>query len=125
MTQRGRVWTAVGLWAAFQVTLTSIPGADLPPLPGDWFDKVAHGGLYFGLGGLMARVGLVEAWGRRGFLMAWCAIVVFGGLDELHQALVPQRSAEFSDWVSDVVGSGAGLAAGRLFWRRWVDAWQG
>jgi VanZ family protein len=109
---------------AFQVTLTSIPGPDLPPLPGDWFDKVAHGGLYLGLGGLVARAGLVEGWGRRGWLAAWAAIACLGGLDEAHQLLVPGRSAEFFDWVSDIAGSGVGLAAGRTFWRRWVSAWQ-
>jgi VanZ family protein len=125
VTPRSGAWLAVALWAAFQITLTSIPGSDLPPLPGDWFDKLAHGGLYLGLGGLVARVGVVEGWGRRGFLVAWCVILVAGGLDELHQRLVPARSAEFFDWVSDVAGSGVGLAAGRVFWRRRVSAWQG
>jgi VanZ family protein len=125
VTPRVLAWVAVGLWAAFQLVLTSIPGADLPPLPGDWFDKLAHGGLYLGLGGLVARAGMAEGWGRRGYLMAWGGVAVFGGLDEAHQLLVPGRSAEFFDWVSDVAGSGLGLAAGRVFWRRWVSAWQG
>jgi len=125
VTPRGRAWLAVGIWAAFQLTLTSIPGTDLPSLPVDWFDKVAHAGLYFGLGFLVARVGRLDGWRTRTWLVAWAAIVASGALDELHQLLVPARDAEWLDWVCDSIGSAGGLVAGWTFWRRRVTAWRG
>jgi len=124
VTPRARAWLAVGLWVVFQLTLTSLPGKDLPPLPNDWFDKVAHGGLYLGLGFLVARAGSGEGWGSRAFLVAWMVIVLCAGLDEMHQLIVPDRDAEWTDWAADVFGAAGGLAAGWTYWRRRVTAWR-
>ena len=33
----------------------------------------------------------------------------YGVLDELHQMLVPNRSAEFYDWIADLLGSSIGV----------------
>lgn len=38
------------------------------------------------------------------------AVSLLGALDELHQRIVPGRSAEFFDWVADVVGAWLGVA---------------
>ena len=40
----------------------------------------------------------------------------YGVLDELHQSLVPERSAELGDWLVDVVGVALGSYA--------LDRWQ-
>ena len=40
----------------------------------------------------------------------------YGALDELHQSLVPERSAELGDWLADVVGVALGSYA--------LDRWQ-
>lgn len=57
------------------------------------------------LGALVGRA--VRGRGRpawRATLAAMAAIALFGAVDELHQALVPGRSADVLDWVADVVG---------------------
>jgi len=41
--------------------------------------------------------------------------LVYGALDELHQILVPNRSAEFYDWLADTLGSGTGILISYLF----------
>ena len=40
----------------------------------------------------------------------------YGALDELHQSLVPERSAELGDWLADVAGVALGSYA--------LDRWQ-
>lgn len=47
---------------------------------------------------------------------------LYGAVDELTQALVPGRVADYYDWFADVVGSMTGVL---LFWateksRRWM-----
>lgn len=107
-----RAWWAVGVWLVFQLTLTSLPGRTLPPLPGrlrlDW---LAHFCLYFGLGVLIARAGVLGGWDARRLALVWVAIAIFGVLDEWHEAaLIPDRSAELMDWIMDSAGSWCGLA---------------
>ena len=123
MSVRIRAWLPVGLWLAFQITLTSIPGRMLPTVSFSWFDTLAHAGLYCVLGALVARAALVEGWDRRGVVVVWVVIVLMGGLDELHQMLVPNRSAEWLDWMADGAGAALGLAAGWFLGRRWARVW--
>ncbi len=119
-----RAWFLAGAWAVFQFTLTSLPGPALPSVSME-VDKVAHFGLYGVLGALVARAGLMAGWRRRGWALALVALVVVAAADEWHQSLVPGRSMEFADWISDAAGTAAGLAAGRLLGRRWAKAWLG
>jgi VanZ family protein len=86
------------------------------------FDKVLHAIEYAGLVALVT-VGLdrVTGAGLRG--AAALAVVVgacYGLTDELHQALVPGRSADVHDWLADAAGAGVGaiLAVVALRWWR-------
>lgn len=117
-----RAWLAVGAWAAFQLTLTSLPGSALPGVS-NGLDKVAHFCLYGLLGVLLARVGLLQVWRRGGWIAALAGVLVMAALDEWHQALVPGRSTELADWISDAAGTATGLVAGRLLGRRWAKVW--
>jgi VanZ family protein len=117
-----RAWLVAGAWAAFQWTLTSLPGSALPGV-GLSVDKVAHFGLYGVLGALLARIGLLAGWRWRGWLVTLVAVLVIASVDEWHQSLVPGRSAEFADWVSDAAGAATGMVAGRLVGRRWAKVW--
>jgi VanZ family protein len=110
----GRAWTSVGVWWVVQTALTTIPGADLPPLPATWGDLAAHAAIYGLLGMLVARAAVRSGWPARRQRWAWVVIACWAGLDEAHQLLVPGRSAEVLDWVADGVGAGLGLAFGNL-----------
>ena len=46
---------------------------------------------------------------RNAALLTIAVILPYGALDELHQMLVPGRSAEFLDWVADAVGAACGV----------------
>ncbi len=113
MTDDARgAWTAVGLWLVLQLTLTSLPGKDIPfslPHPIDW---IARFSMYFGLGFLLARVGALRGWPGRGLVIAAVLVSALGAADELHQLLIPGRDCELGDWIVDTVGGASGVLLG-------------
>jgi VanZ family protein len=120
-----RAWVAVAVWLAFQLTLTTLPGSVLPPLPALRLDRVVHFGLYAVLGGLVARAALLSGWPARRVVAAWGVIVVVGVFDELHQRLIPGRGAELVDGFMDAAGAAVGLALGALVMRTRWGQWLG
>lgn len=110
-----RAWWTVGVWLVFQLTLTSLPGQTLPNLrAGFRIDWLAHFCIYFGLGVLVARAGLLHGWTARRLALTWVTIAVFAALDELHQRMIPNRSGEVIDWIMDASGSWLGLVTAFL-----------
>jgi VanZ family protein len=119
-------WLVVGGYAAGLFALSSAPGSHLLlaaenrlvrrqrwALP-RWLlrDKVLHA-LAFGLGTvLLCRALHGQTPARSPRQIALCSVLAalgYGIADELHQACVPQRTAEVTDVVAD--GLGAALAA--------------
>ena len=86
-----------------------LPIAHLFPLR----DKGLHVVEYAGLGWLCANAAFAT-WPRATGLRRWVFSVLVAGVwgmsDELHQALVPGRSAEVLDLVADIVGAALGAA---------------
>jgi VanZ family protein len=89
------------------------------PLPVEKFsiDKVFHFTAYAILAGLLAiswqlTSGILTS---RHLRWAWCAVAVFGALDELTQIPVG-RDCSIWDWSADVAGAATGLLA--FFWLR-------
>lgn len=116
-------WAAVALWLALQVTLTSLPGNDIPiglPHPLDW---LCHFGLYAGLGLLLARVGVLQGWPRRWLVWTAVALSLWAALDELHQLLIPGRDAEVGDWIADTLGASLGILLGLRLMASRVGQW--
>jgi VanZ family protein len=105
-------WAAVAVWAAIQLTLTSLPGKSIPVSIDHPVDWIGHFGLYGGLGFLVARVAGLRGWRASRLLVAGVLISMAAALDELHQLFIPGRSAEVFDWLSDTVGAIAGLTVG-------------
>lgn len=74
-------------------------------------DKIAHFGAY---GVLATLLFLVTLAGRSSimrtalFVLVCCAS--YGIADELLQMLVPPRTADFKDWVADVLGASTAVA---------------
>jgi VanZ family protein len=78
-----------------------MPVEFLPPDVFDWWDKLQHA-LAFGV---LTLLGLV-AYGRSStsIMRMVIAIVIYGALIEIVQALSGWRYGEFSDWIADLVG---------------------
>jgi len=84
-----------------------------PPdyVPGD-FDKLAHVGLFAGLG-LLAALNARGARGRRA-LVALGGTVLFGALTEVMQGVLPYRTGDPLDLVADLAGGLLGALLGSL-----------
>lgn len=86
----------------------TVPYVDRFPLR----DKGIHFVEYAVLGWLCARAAH-RTWPDQSLLrvggFAFLVAAGWGLSDELHQAFVPGRMAEVSDWVADALGSAAGV----------------
>lgn len=75
-------------------------------------DKGVHF-LVYGLLGWLCAQASVQTWPSLPVVVtagfAFCVSTFWGFSDELHQAFVPGRTAEFADIVADTVGSGVGV----------------
>jgi VanZ family protein len=83
-----------------------------PDLPGG-SDKVLHGLLYAGLGGLLTRA-LAGGLRRRVTVAAVAGAIViaaaYGVSDEFHQWFVPPRQVESLDVLADTIGAACAAA---------------
>ena len=105
-----RRWVPTALWAALILVLTSVPGSSVPDGPAG-LDKLVHFGLYAVLGALATRALLERAPATLPSLARLLlGIACFALLDELHQQLVPGRSADARDLVADVAGAAIAIA---------------
>ena len=82
---------------------------DQPPTP-DGTDKIIHLIAFAALAFPLARTG------RIGLLPVFVGASAFGGAIELIQPSF-NRSADFNDWVADVVGVALGIGLGLLYRR--------
>jgi hypothetical protein len=105
------LWTPVVVYMAAIFYVSSLSDVSLP---GGVSDVSLHSLAYLGLavivvralaGGLPRRIGLRVAAG------ALLLTVAYGASDELHQMVVPGRSAEWSDLLADATGAVIGTIA--------------
>jgi VanZ family protein len=112
---RSRIATVLGVcslgYTAVLVFMTHYPrpqellGEDLPP------DKMLHFLAYGVLGFLVtAAVAAFSRWSWRTAAVTGLLLAVFAALDEITQPLFG-REAEPLDWVWDLIGLAAGIAA--------------
>ena len=112
MVRRLFIWgPPVGLMAAI-FAVSSIPHLDTSS--SGVSDKSLHFWAYGLLAILAIRALAGAAWAgvtTRAAVLGWTWAVVFGALDEVHQAFVPGRSLSGADLVADAFGAalGAGL----------------
>jgi VanZ family protein len=97
----------LAFWSAW-IALTYLflmPVEFLPPDVFDWWDKLQHA-LAFGV---LTLLGLV-AYGSNptSITRMVIAIVIYGALVEVLQALSGWRYGELSDWIADLVGVAIG-----------------
>ncbi len=118
-----RAWLPVGAYMAliFLLSSMSLPGAPVSRIP--FGDKGAHFLEYLVLGALCARA-CTMTWPKRPLsrtvLLGIFVASAWGFSDEIHQAFVPSRSADYRDWFADTFGAlvGGALAYALLRFRR-------
>ena len=104
-----KAWAPPALYAGFIFFLSSQSSFPMVPA-GLWdFDKVIHAIEYSVLAALLLRA-------SRSVPLAFCATVLYGISDEVHQYFVPGRSASAYDAVADALG--AGIACGLWYWKQ-------
>jgi len=97
---------------------TSLPGTSLDYIP-QYSDKLKHFVAYLILTILLYWFYLIK--NKKKDLtrkQIWFIIILTGGygiVDELHQLLIPGRSCDIADWLSDLAGIFLGLVIAR-FW---------
>jgi VanZ family protein len=109
-------WGLALVWTALIFFLSAQP--DLPRPDSDWLDFLISSGAHLFLYGVLA---LLLGWalgdGARGLIVAFGLALLYGILDEVHQAFVPGRCPDALDLMWD--GLGAALAlVGWLVLRR-------
>jgi len=85
-------------------------------------DKIKHFVAYFGLAILLGlNLHFQEKWKSLSFYYIIATLVIcmtYGVLDELHQMFIPNRMAEFLDWVADSLGTITGLFVASVFLKK-------
>ncbi|MGD9896384.1 MAG: VanZ family protein [Candidatus Methylacidiphilaceae bacterium] len=99
-------WLPFFAYALLLLSLSSIPGPNLPQELGRVNDKLLHATAYSGAG-LLARMAAGSTpW-------ATAAVALLGAIDENYQRLIPGRTPDPRDWAADVAGGFLGaLLAG-------------
>jgi VanZ like protein len=128
-TLASRRWCILAVIAAYWLALFVLTHLPVNPeadfLPGGFhLDKVAHALAYAGLS-LIACVAVAAyrpvVWPV--MLAIVVVLAVYGAFDELTQGFVRYRVTDFRDWLADMTGIAAGLAAfavGRQLMARWT-----
>lgn len=98
-------YAAVLVWATHHPKPGDLLGPNPPP------DKLLHFGAYGVLGFLVAAtVASSGRWSRRTAVILAVCLALAGGVDEATQPMFG-RSADALDWVYDIIGLFAGIAA--------------
>lgn len=113
-------WVPVPLWTVVIFMASSVPGSELPSLPGQ-MDKLVHGIVYAILGALVARAIQTTwpAWSAgRIVTAATLFCLLYGASDEFHQSFTPRRTPDWHDALADTIGGLIGAAILTLIFAR-------
>lgn len=114
---------AAAAYTALITAVSHLPGGALEGLGFRIWDKAAHAAEFLPLGFLLAMSALRRFGERARPALVVAAVaalgLALGGLDELHQHFVPNRTSSWGDAVADGVGSllGALIAVVITRWR--------
>ena len=112
-----RYWAPVVLVAAVIFTLSSLPGSQLDVRLFPHADKLAHA-LEFGALGLFLIRALDHTVDWRPQLqlgLTLAVVLLYGGLDELHQSIVPLRDVSLLDAAAAIIGGGVACGVWYLY----------
>lgn len=102
----------LGAYWIFLFIATSIPTLPMPRMF-DAQDKFEHFAAYFIFGVLLALSLAIQnhifAIKRNFALSSFLIVLIYAGIDELHQLLIPGRYCDFFDWTADAIGGLLGI----------------
>lgn len=103
------LWAPPVLWMAAIFTFSSLTGPELAPVSS--FSTLGHFGEYAILGVLLFLAARAT-WDSPSLAAVLAAIVssAYGVTDELHQFLVPGRTPDPADWLTDTAGALVAIA---------------
>lgn len=93
------------------LTLTSLPGYDLPSVRIN--DKIEHllafGGLGFLLNLSLRIQNKFTIIKKHPAISTILIVTIYAAFDELHQLFIPQRTCDILDWTADTIGVTIGV----------------
>ncbi len=94
------------VWACLIFTVSSIPGTELPKVSLWQWDKLAHFGEYTIFSFLLYRCFYLGRIFSNAIAWKICVLggIIYAGLDEIHQLLIPFRVCTWQDFVADILG---------------------
>jgi VanZ family protein len=96
------------LWALIIMLSMSIPVKYVPKVAVIGFDKMAHVGIFMIFGLLVFRsvVNFRKHTKKSisSFVLMLIMVMIFGGLSELYQGLIPDRTPDTIDFMADTAG---------------------
>ena len=99
------------------LTLTSLPGEDLPDVKIN--DKIEHFLAFGGLGFLLHLSLRIQdkyyVIKKLPWLFAFLFATSYAAFDELHQLFIPGRVCDIHDWMADTIGVSFGVIIMALF----------
>lgn len=114
------IFPLIAYWSLLFIG-TSLPSDHLPLII-DLSDKIKHLLAFLGLGFLLSlNLHFQQKWSKiskYAFFYSLLICIFYGAVDEIHQLLVPNRSAELLDWVADVTGSILGILFAMFFLKK-------
>ena len=114
MTTPARLVLLWGPVIAYMAVIFSLSAQSHPPVPGGIPDWILHGTEYFGFAVVVFRAvagGLPGPVTPARVLATMLIVTAYAISDELHQLLVPYRTADVRDALADVAGASIALAA--------------
>ncbi len=115
------LWLAFFAWICLLIYETAQPGNAGPEHRILYYDKLQHLAFFFAGGfvlGAAMRATFALRWATL-FLIVLLILCTLGLADEIHQLFVTGRSGgDPFDWLSDLGGTAAGLAAMRHFYAK-------
>ena len=101
------LWVPPVLWMAVIFRLSSIPGSRLP----SGYSTLGHFVAYAILGALLVLPLRRSLESGQAIAIAVVVASLYGVTDEFHQAFVPMRTPDVTDWGVDTLGAFAGALA--------------
>lgn len=113
------VYLPLGVYWMILFIATSIPTEYIPAVGVS--DKFNHFFAYLGLSVLLYfsfnLQTKYEVMNKYPASLTIIIAAIYGAFDELHQMLIPGRSAELLDWVADFIGALAGVLIARFLYK--------
>lgn len=117
-------WAPPLLYMALIFAISSLEQPPLPMPKFEWLtiDKIYHF-IEYGILSVLLTIAFVNAspkWFPESRIWVAAALIsiLYGASDEIHQMFVPGRFATIADWVSDVIGSIAGVVGVYFYYKR-------